>query len=367
MMNTETKHMGSPLGARMVINGREVDYFCGTSYYALHGDPRVIRAACEATQKYGMGPATIMMSPPLEEVTRRAAQFFETETAEYIASGYLANMVLVQALRDDYDVIFVDERSHYSVFDGVETTGKRVIPFRHKDADDLADKLGTHIKPGERPLVMSDGIFPVTGSIAPLPNYANVLANYEGAVICVDDSHAVGVIGTKGQGTFEYHGMRGPNYYLVGTLSKAVGGLGGIVPGSRALADKIEQNVRVPAGASPPTTAAAAAATMGMTILMEHPEMRQRLWANVAYVRRGLRQLGIVTEKSPVPIVCVQAASVDLRSVQQQLNKKDIIVAYVAPRGYSDAPDVETLRIAVFSTHTREQLDRLLEALGRRL
>jgi glycine C-acetyltransferase/8-amino-7-oxononanoate synthase len=351
----------------MVIDGREVDYFCGTSYYTLHGDSRVIDAACTATQDYGLGPATHMSSPPLEEVARRAAEFFGTEQATYIASGYLGDMVLVQALQDDYDVVFADEGSHYSVFDGIQTTGKRLILFRHLDVADLEDKLRTHIKSDQRPLVMSDGVFPVTGGIAPLPQYRAVLSDYDGAIICVDDSHAVGVIGKNGRGTFEYHGMKGDNYYFSGTLSKACGGLGGVIPGDHALAEKISHKTRVPAGASPPTTAAAAAASMGLKILMEHPEMREQLWENVAYVRKGLLGLGIDIDNTPVPIVSVQVPSVDLKRVWKSLSEQGLIVAYIPPRGYSDAPDVESLRIAIFSTHTQGQLSRLVDGLARHL
>ena len=122
-MDRDIKIMGSALGPRMVVNGREVDYFCGTSYYTLHGDPRVKEAACEATRRYGMGPATLMASPPLLEVVRRVVEFFGVESAQYIVSGYLGNMLLAQALSDEYDIVLVDAASHYSVFDGLHSTG----------------------------------------------------------------------------------------------------------------------------------------------------------------------------------------------------------------------------------------------------
>jgi len=361
----EIKTMGSPVGPRMVINRREVDYYCGTSYYTLHGDPRVIDAACEAIRQYGLGPATLMNAPPYQEVVERASAFFETETAVYVISGYLADMVLVQALSADYDVVFADARSHYSVFDGLHATGKRLVHFRHKDADDLALKLRNHLKLGEIPLVMSDGVFPTTGVIAPLRDYVEVLSPYDDALLCVDDSHAIGVIGEEGKGTFEYLGLRGPRLYLVGTLSKAVGGVGGIVPGSQQLMEKIRQHSRVPVGASPASVAAAAAAAMGLRILSEHPEMRKLLWSNVARVRGGLRKLGLDVGTSPVPIVSIQSTpGLDVERLFQELDKRDIVVAHVAARGYSDAPNVDALRIAVFSTHTEAQIDCLLDSMA---
>ena len=363
-MAADMKRMGSPIGARMIVDGREVDYYCGTSYYALHGDPRVIRAATDAVRAYGLGPATKALVAPIDEVIDLACGFFETETVTYLISGYLGAMVLAQALSEDYDIVFVDDRSHYSVFDGIRSSGKRVVPFRHLDAEDLARGLAHDVAPKQVPLVMTDGVFPVTGAIAPLPDYANALSAFDGALLCADDSHAVGVIGPRGQGTFEHHGLRSDCFHLAGTLSKAFGGIGGIIPGDHALAEKIRRLVRVPNGASPPPVPAAAAAAMGIRILKEHPEMRERLWSNVKRVRDGLRQLGFEMPESPVPIVNVKGSpATDLKHVDRTLRTNDIVVLYVPPKGYSDAPNVESLRIAVFSTHTDSQIDRLLSTV----
>jgi 8-amino-7-oxononanoate synthase len=365
-MEPTRKRMGSPVGARMIINDREVDYFCGTSYYTLHGHPRVIQAARDAVAAYGLGPATDAAVPPVEEVKELAKAFFDTETATYVISGYLGAMVLAQALSHDYDLVFVDERSHYSVFDGVASSGKQVVRFRHLDAADLREKLKAFTGPGQVPLVMSDGVFPVTGAIAPLPSYAEVLSGYTSALLCTDDSHAVGVIGARGRGTFEYHGMSGSRYYTAGTLSKACGGIGGIIPGNRSLADRIAEHVRVPIGASGPSVPAAAAAAMGLRILTEHPEMRERLWQNARFVRRGFRDLGFEIADNPIPIVNVKGhVATNLKRVEEKLLRNDIVVLYVPPRGYSDAPDIESLRIAVFSAHTEAQIARLLDTVRR--
>ncbi len=349
----------------MTINGREVDYYCGTSYYALHGHPLVIEAASVAMRRYGIGPATSLVMAPLEEVAELAASFFESESVTYVASGYLGMMVLVQALQDEYDIVFVDDKSHYSIIDAVSTSRKEIVHFRHLNPDDLTKKLAEHVRPRQIPLVITDGVFPVTGAIAPLPDYAHALTKYHRAMLCVDDSHAVGVIGAKGQGTFEYHTMESEvGLYFSGTLSKAFGGFGGIIPGDRTLAEKIRRNVRVPLGASCPPIPAAAAAAMGIRLLREHPEMRHTLWQNVKRVRNGLRDLGFDIADTPVPIVNVKgSSSIDLRHVYQELNRKGIVVLHVPPGGYSDAPDVESLRIAVFSTHRQEQITRLLTAI----
>ncbi len=114
----------------MIVNGREVDYYCGTSYYPLHGHPLVIEAACDAVRKYGLRSATTS-TPVIEEVVELSRGFFETDTATYVISGYLGAMIPVPALSQDYDIALVDDRSHYSVFDGVRTSGKKVVLFRH--------------------------------------------------------------------------------------------------------------------------------------------------------------------------------------------------------------------------------------------
>jgi 7-keto-8-aminopelargonate synthetase-like enzyme len=367
-MDRETRRMSSPVGARVRVNGREVDYFCGTSYFGLHGHPLVIDAACAAAQKYGIGPATAASTPAHEEVIERACRFFGTETVTYVASGYLGPMVLTQALREDYDVAFTDCASHYSVLDALRATAKEVVLFRHLDPDDLARQLALRVRPGQRPLVLTDGVFPSTGAMAPLSAYAAVLSAYPRSLLCVDDAHAVGVIGTKGRGSFEYHGLESDGIYFCGTLSKAFGGTGGIVPGDRVLEAKIRKSSHIPVGASAPSAPAAAAAAMGMRLLEEHPEMRRQLWDNVRHMRAGLRAAGFDPADTPIPIVSLPGApSLDLRRVCDALDREDLVVLYVPPRGYSDAPDVESFRIAVFSTHTTEQIDRLIDGIRRAL
>lgn len=354
----------SPLGPRMVIEGREYDYFCGTSYYCLHGHERLIRAACDAARKYGLGPGTGWDMPPLRAVEELAAAFFGTHAAKYIVSGYLGNFTLVHALKEEYHRIFVDEASHYSVFDAIRSVGKPIHPFPHLDPEGLKDVIARHLKPGEVPFLITDGVFPVTGAMAPLKDYAEILAPY-GGIMCVDDSHGVGVLGRNGRGSLEHWGVEEERSYLAGTLSKAFGGFGGIIPGDEGLMERISRNVRVPVGASPPPVPAAAASAEGIRILAEHPELRERLRRNVAYLRARLRDLGFAVDDSPVPIVSLRPQrNQDLKRTQEKLKEKGIMVKYVPPRGYSDAPGVETIRIAVFSEHSREQLDRLVEALA---
>src|SRR5258708_3246718 len=197
--------MQSAPGAEAIFDGRRYLYFAGTGYLGLQGHPDVLRAAADAVYQYGISSATSRTgfgnNPPTLEVEERAAAYFGQEAAFYYISGYVGNSILALWLRDQFDVAFLDELAHYSVIEGLAMAQRPVITFRHCDAGDLAAKLAAHLQPGQRPLVMSDGVFPSLGHIAPIPAYAAALARYPGGLICLDDAHGGGAIGAAGRGT----------------------------------------------------------------------------------------------------------------------------------------------------------------------
>ena len=361
--------MAAPPGATTVINNKEVDYFCGTSYFSLHGHPCLIQAACDATKKYGLGSGTSRAgygnNQVLLDVEEKAARFFEAERALYFVSGYLGSAILFQGLASQYEAIFVDQESHYSVMDGIAMVNKPTTIFVHRDPDDLRNKLQAKLLPGQRPLVISDGIFPASGEIAPLREYDQVLAEYDQALLCVDDAHATGVLGKKGQGTLEYCHVQGEGRYSTGTMSKAFGGHGGIITGSESFIDRLNAGSRLPIASSPVPIPAAAATAKSLEILTRQPELRQQLWNNVAYAKNAFRAIGFHTiPDTPVPIICLSANGVDLQAVQQHLFEKGIVVHYIPGGSYSSVPASGAIRIAIFSTHSREQIDRLAATLS---
>lgn len=355
--------MESPLGARMFIGGREVDYYCGTSYFCLHGHPDVIEAACDATRQYGMGPGTLAHMQVYADLQDRLRDWFGTEEVVYMISGYTSPMVLLQGLRDDFDVILIDSATHYSTRDAIPTLGKPIHEFRHADPEDLAAQLSLHVKAGERPAVLTDGVFPSSGKLAPLADYRQAMAAYEGALLCIDDSHGVGVLGETGRGSLQHAGLEGEGNFLAGTMSKAFGALGGVVPGDAALAEKIARNAMIMRGASPAPPGLAAAAAASLRVLQTTPEKRANLTRNIKHVRSGLRALGFEVADTPVPIVTVKGVT-DLEQLRDRLAERDIIVRVQPAGGYSDAPDVPTLRLAVFSEHSPAQIDRLLQSMA---
>lgn len=361
--------MSAAPGPKTIINNREVDYFCGFGYYGLQSHPDIIQAACDAMQRYGInsgtGPSGYGNNPILQSVEQKAAHFFGAESAFYFVSGYLGNAILLQGLAPDYDLIFVDSESHYSIFDGIAMSGKAHLTFAHRSSSDLALQLKTHLKPGQRPLLISDGVFPTSGELAPLVEYDKVLSNYPGSILCVDDAHAYGVIGNHGRGSLEYWGIEGLRRYSCGTLSKAVGGHGGLITGSAALINQLKTRCKVFVGSSTVPVPAAAAAAAGLDILGEHPEMREQLWENVAYAKNAFRNLGFSNiPDTPVPIICLGCTGKDLAAIQQQLFEQNIAVQYVPGGSYTSAPKNGALRIAIFSGHSRGQIDHLVCEIG---
>lgn len=369
-IDTNQMLMQSPPAARTLIDGRWRDYFSGTGYLGLQGHPALTQAAIDALQHYGLTTGTSRGGygehPLYHAVEDEAAAFFATERAVYFTSGYLGATILLQGLCESCDALFVDSAAHSSIWSGARSTGMAVRPFEHMQPDDLAEQLRQHLRPGERPLVIGDGVFPISGEIAPVPAYVDVLRDYPGSILCLDDAHATGVLGADGRGTTEYWGLGDTgtvHVQAVHTLSKALGGFGGILAGSAGLVDQLARRTAAFAGASPPPLPAAAASAAALALVRAEPERRSRLRANVARARAGLRALGSSLEDSPVPILCLRKQpGLDLGRLQAELFARDICVAHVT--SYSSTPAGGALRIAIFATHSDEQIDRLIAELA---
>jgi 7-keto-8-aminopelargonate synthetase-like enzyme len=383
----------SPPGAITRIDGREYAYFVGTGYLGLQGHPEVIRAACEAAQHYGIGSANSRTAfgttPPVLEVEGRAAAMFGLDDAFYFASGWMGNNILTQLGLPESGHVFLDECSHYSIIEAARLTGWPNTTFRHRDSDDLRAKLREHVKPGQNVLVLSDGVFAATGRIAPVAEYHAILQDYPESALYIDDAHGIAVLGENGRGTLEHAGLwhHGPNVvgegtvpifvpakmglspspsHLIfcGTLSKAVGGFGGIIPGCREFIRRIKLRSPYYGGASAPPAPVAAATAKALELLAADPSMRTRLWSNARLLKDGLRGLGFDVDESPVPIACLVLGDAEnMQRIQRELMQRGIAVAYMA--AYSGLGPKGALRIAVFATHTPAMIGRLLEELGR--
>jgi 8-amino-7-oxononanoate synthase len=357
----------SPLGPRVTIAGRERDYFSGTGYLGLHNHPAVLQAAIDCIRRYGLSTATSRGGygehPVYDRLDEELHAFFNCERAIYFASGYLGAAIVCQGYRDDCEQIFIDERAHFSVFDAARGAGKPVHAYPHLDPEGLQSLLRRELRPRERPLVLSDGIFPISGEIAPLPDLLRLIEPFNGKV-GLDDAHAVGVLGPAGRGTADYYGIQlNERLATSATLSKALGGYGGILTGSAQQIGQLERNSRVYVAASPPPLPAAAAAAQALEIARQQPELRARLRDNVRLARQGLRALGWELADTPVPILCLGVRpGLDLGRIKDALFERDICISHVTT--YSSTPPGGALRIAIFADHTPQQIERLVAEIA---
>jgi 8-amino-7-oxononanoate synthase len=373
--------MQSPPGAETIIDGQRYLYFAGTGYLGLAGHPEVIEAACEATRRYGIHSATSRGGfghiPLTLEVERRAAEFFGVDDAFYFITGYVANHILVQALAGRVDALFVDAAAHFCIEEAARLAGRPIARFRHRDPEDLAQALQSKLKPGQRPMVLSDGVFSLTGALAPLHDYLRVLSTCELASLVIDDAHGWGVLGERGRGTLEHLGLwsdainatvesSGVGLYVGGTLAKALGGFGGLIPGSRPFVDRVRSASHYYEGASAPPSAVAGASAKALELVRRDPALRQRLQANIRQLRSGLRHLGVPTDDSPAANLGVQIGdAANMQRIHATLKAKGILVPYVA--AYAGSTKAGLLRFAVCATHTPAMIAQLLDELQRTL
>jgi len=357
--------MEGPPGAETIIDGENYLYFAGTGYFGLHHHPEIIAAAEEALRQYGTHSATTRAghgtSPQVLELEKEAAAFFGTEDAVYLATGYLSDMAGIQALCNytRVDAIFIDELAHFSNRDGAATAGKPVWSFRNGDNEHLAGQLEAHLKPGQKPLVVTDGIFSLRGVLPPIPEYLELMEAHDGN-IWVDDAHGMGMLGPNGRGIYDHFDLSSERLFYGGTLAKAFGGFGGIVPGNRQFIDKLRNGDTLNGGSY--FAAAVGASLAGIRWVGQHPEARQRLWQNARYLKIRLQELGLPVENNHIPIVSWSLNTADdMKRIRQELMKRHIAIQYCH---YMGSGKEGVLRVVVFSTHTKTQIDSLAEALN---
>jgi len=357
--------MTGPVGPEVSLGDKKYLYFAGTSYYQLHAHPEIIEAACEATRTYGMGPATIRdrtgTTPLISLVERSISCFFGSKDAVYLPSGYLSSIAGINALSnmDLFDAIFIDEDAHYSLSDAAESTGKKVYPYKNCSPEDLVQQMKKHLQKGERPLIATDGVFPVHGYIAPLDKYLGMAEKHRG-VIWVDDAHGSGILGKSGKGTCEHLGIESRIIYTGSTLSKAFGSYGGIIAGNTEFIREIRKG-NVYNGTSAPTNAAVASSIKGLQLVQDNPGWRKSLQENANYLRNRLTTCGFNFPGSSFPVITLKCGTPgEMLRIQHELMNEGIYIQFTRYRG---AGTEGVLRIVVFSTHSTDQINRLISAL----
>jgi len=354
-----------PVGALTRIDGRTYDYFGGCGYLGLQSQPQVLQAAADAVLRYGLSTANsrggLGESPLYTEMEETACAFFACEKVLTFASGYLGAAVLIQGEGQANDHFFIDADAHFSLWDAAAASNHAITPFAHCRPEALQVALQHELTAGERAVVLSDGLFPISGEVAPLPDYLEVLRNLPARLI-VDDAHGAGVLGEHGRGTLEFWSITDERVSVSATFNKALGGFGGLVYGRRQALEHLERNSRVLAGSSPLPLPAAAAITQALRLLQVSPQLLQQLQANVRQARAGLEELGWQLPVAETPILCLPArGGLNLFRLREELFHRGIAVEFV--NSYPSAPAGGAIRLAVFATHTPAQIERLLAAI----
>jgi glycine C-acetyltransferase len=354
------------------FDGKEVINLASNNYLGLTTHPKLRAAALEATRKYGVGSGavrTIAGTMSLHmELEEKIAKFKGTEACVVFQSGFTANAGTVSAILGKEDFIISDELNHASIIDGARLSRAKILVFRHKDVAHAEEQLASiKDQPGHK-LVITDGVFSMDGDIGPLPGLCEVAEKY-GAIMMVDDAHASGVLGRNGRGTVDHFGVHGRVDVQVGTLSKAIGALGGYVCGSHDLIDFLYHRGRpfLFSTSHPPSVAATCIAAFD--VLQDEPELIEALWENTRYWKKELGGIGFNiggqnTPASETPITPIIVGDGRLTmDFSRELFKEGVFGTGIA---FPTVPEGKArIRTIMTATHKREQLDRALETLRR--
>lgn len=356
-----------PSGPRSLINGKEVINLSSNNYLGLANNPRLKKAASEALEKWGVGAGavrTIIGNMSIhEELEKKLAEFKHVEAVLVFQSGFTANAGVIPAVVDKGDIIISDELNHASIIDGCRLSRADIIRYKHSDIEDL-ERVINEVKDNYNvKLIITDGVFSMDGDIAKLPEIVELAEKYN-CLTYVDDAHASGVLGKSGRGSADHFGLHGRVDIQIGTLSKAIGVVGGYVAGNKNLIEWLNHRGRpfLFSTAAPPSVAAAC--LEAINILSESSELTDKLWDNTRYIKSGLVKLGFNTGKSETPITPVitgddrKAIELSKRLFEEGVFAQSIVFPTV-PR------DGARVRTIVTAAHTKKDLDDAINAFER--
>jgi len=345
---------------------RSVVNLSSNNYLGLTTHPKLRAHALDAVQKFGVGSGsvrTIAGTMAIHmELERRLAEFKNVEAVVVFQSGFTANAGTVSAILTRDDVVISDELNHASIIDGCRLSRAEIKVFPHKDVD-AARRTIKSLPAKQRKLLITDGVFSMDGDLGPLPELCD-LAEETGCIMMVDDAHASGVFGRNGRGTIDHFGVHGRVDVQVGTLSKAVGALGGYVAGNRNLIEFLYHRARPFLFSTSHPPAVAAACLAALDVLLEEPQIIERLWENTRFFKSGLERLGFNTgiSESPITPVIVGEGAVAMK-LSDRLFEEGVFAQGIAfPTVARDKARVRTI---VTATHTRDQLQFALDAFAK--
>ena len=353
-----------PNEAEVILNGKRVINLSSNNYLGFANHPRLKKAAIEAVEKYGAGAGavrTIVGSMSIhEELEKLLAEFKREEAVFVYQSGFNCNAGTIQAITEAGDLIISDELNHASIIDGSRLSKADRKIFKHSDMEDLERVLKENRHKYKNVLIITDGVFSMDGDIAKLPEIVEIAEKYE-AMTYVDDAHGSGVLGESGRGTVDHFGLHGRVDFSIGTLSKAIGVIGGYVAGSKVMYEWLNHRARPVLFSTSLPPAAVGAIMEAVRMLMESTEYTDRLWDNAKYFKEKLGALGFNTGHSETPITPViigdEAKTMEF---SRKLLENGVFVSGIVyptvPRGTG------RVRCMVTAAHTKEQLDRAVDA-----
>ncbi|WP_048602419.1 glycine C-acetyltransferase [Rubeoparvulum massiliense] len=307
----------SPQGGRIIIDGKELIQLSSNNYLGLTNHPRLVEAAKQAVEAYGVGTGSVRTIAGTmemhEELERKLANFKQTEATLVFQSGFTANVGVLSALLDEQDVVISDELNHASIIDGIRLTKAARRIYRHSDLKDL-EKALQETQHYRKRLVVTDGVFSMDGDVARLPEIVELCENYD-ALVMVDDAHASGVFGENGRGTVDHFHLHGRVHIQVGTLSKAIGVLGGYIASAQVVREYLIHRGRPFLFSTSHPPAVVAANLAAIDVLLTEPEWIERLWENTRFFKAGLKDLGfdIGTSESPITPVLLGDEAMTMR------------------------------------------------------
>lgn len=359
--------LSSPQGAWLMVDGKKVLNFCSNNYLGLANHPRVVQAARQAMERYGVGPAavrTIAGTMDLHlQLEQRLAAFKGVESAINFQSGFTANLGTIPALVGKGDGIFSDELNHASIIDGCRLSGAQIVRYAHCDPVDLDRALTEQRKDFPRAMVITDGVFSMDGDIAPLDKIYEVAQKHD-AILMVDDAHGEGVLGRGGRGIVDHFHLHGKVDVEIGTLSKAFGVVGGVVAGNPLVVEWLRQRGRPFLFSSAMTVPDAAACLAAVDILEESTELVDALWENTRYFKNEMRRLGFDTGNSVTPITPVMLGEAPLaQQFSRDLFENGVFGMAI---GFPTVPRGKArIRVMISAAHTKADLDQGLEIFAR--
>ncbi len=360
--------VGSAAAATVVVDGREMVQLGSNNYLGLADDPAVRRAAVEAIERWGVGSGASRLiagtTGPVEALERDLAAFKATEAAVVTSTGWQANASALAALAAPGDLILSDKLNHASILDGARATGALLRTYPHGDGDRLRALLDRLRPRHRRCVIITDGLFSMDGDVAPLAELVRLKGDYD-AILVVDDAHATGVLGAGGRGSAEAAGVAEGVDVTVGTLSKALGGLGGFVAGPAAVIETIVNRARPFIYTTALPAALAAAAREALRIVRDEPERRRTCLALAERLRRALRGAGLDTGAATAQIIPILLGS-PARAVAAARRCAAAGLLVPAIRPPTVPPGGSRLRISVMATHDWADLARLVDVLGQR-